>query len=65
MAYGRNQRARRALLPTPPRAVPPQAPRHSTAQAVALLDIRFPWLCEAEKRHFRKPSPALNKGSAG
>jgi hypothetical protein len=65
-AYGRNQRARRALLPTPPRAVPPQAaPRHSTAEAVAMLDTRFPWLRGAEKRHFRKPSPALNKGSAG
>jgi hypothetical protein len=64
-AYGRNQRARRALLPTPPRAVPPQAAaRHSTAEAVAMLDTRFPWLRGAEKRHFRQQFPHVNNSIA-
>ena len=67
-AYGRNLRARRSLLPTPPPAVLPRAaqvaPRPATAEAVALLDTRFPWLRGAEKRRLRKPSPDLNKGSA-
>jgi hypothetical protein len=53
-AYGRNLRARRALLPTPPAALAPcDAPRQTTAQAIALLDSRFPWLRCAEKR--RRP----------
>jgi hypothetical protein len=44
-AYGRNQRARRALLPPSP-AVPrqPVAKGETTAQAVTALDVRFPWL---------------------
>ena len=54
-AYGRNQRARRAriaLLPTPPAAVPfPAPPQETTATAIALLDARFPWLRCAERRH--------------
>ena len=50
-AFGRNQRARRAVLPTPPAAVAPNAALpESTAEAVAVLDARFPWLRCAEKR---------------
>jgi hypothetical protein len=62
-AYGRNQRARRALLPPSP-AVPrlPVATGESTAQAVAVLDARFPWLRCAERRHSIKPSSARSKG---
>ena len=55
-AFGRNQRLRRALLPTPPPATPvslPAVPRHTTAEAVAALDARFPWLRGAEKRTTR------------
>jgi hypothetical protein len=61
--YGRNQRARRALLPPSP-AVPllPVATQESTAQAVAALDARFPWLRCAEKRHSLKPASARSKG---
>jgi hypothetical protein len=61
-AYGRNQRARRALLPAS-RAIPrlPVAREETTAQAVAALDVRFPWLRCAEKRNSRK-SPARKKG---
>jgi hypothetical protein len=61
-AYGRNQRARRALLHPSP-AVPrlPVAKGETTAQAVAALDARFPWLCCAEKRHSGK-SPARKRG---
>ena len=56
-AYGRNQRARRALLP-PCLAVPlPVARGESTAQAVATLDARFPWLHRAEKRDSLKLAP--------
>jgi hypothetical protein len=44
-AYGRNQRARRALLPTPPPAIPVRrVPGQTTAEAIALLDAQFPWL---------------------
>ena len=54
-AYGRNQRARRALLPPPTPVDPPQAaPRQTAAEAVALLDTRFPWLRGAEKRRVRQ-----------
>jgi hypothetical protein len=50
-AYGRNQRARRALLATAPAAVAPRtAPGTSIAESMALLDARFPWLRGAEKR---------------
>jgi hypothetical protein len=49
-AYGRNQRARRALM----RAQPPPVPQRtalceSTAQAMAALDAQFPWLRCAER----------------
>jgi hypothetical protein len=56
-AHGRNQRARRALMPTPPAATPLRsAPQQSTAEAVAVLDAQFPWLSGAEHRHFRNHS---------
>jgi hypothetical protein len=50
-AHGRNQRARRALMPTPPAATPLRsAARQSTAGAVAVLDAQFPWLRCVERR---------------
>ena len=51
-AFGRNQRLRRARLPTtPPDAVPRSAPLlPTTAEAIALLDAQFPWLRAAERR---------------
>jgi hypothetical protein len=52
-AFGRNQRARRALI-SPPKAVPVPlraALRPTTAEAIALLDTQFPWLRGAEKRN--------------
>src|ERR1700692_860865 len=50
--FGRNQRLRRALLPTtPPDAVPLRAALlPTTAQAIAMLDAQFPWLRAAERR---------------
>ena len=49
--YARNQRARRALLSTPPEVVPPRAtPPATAAESIAVLDARFPWLRGAEKR---------------
>ena len=56
--HGRNQRARRALMPTPPAATPLRnAPQQSTAEAVAALDAQFPWLCAAEERRSRNQPP--------
>ena len=47
-AYGRNQRARRALVATQPEAVPPPAlPQQTTAEAIHLLDA----LRVSDKRH--------------
>jgi len=61
-AYARNQRARRALMPTPPPAIPlGSTPRQSTADAVAALDARFPWLRCAEKQRSRKLPPTRLK----
>src|ERR1035441_9494953 len=41
-AYGRNQRARRALVAAPPEAVPPLAVSWQTAaEAIHLLDTQF------------------------
>ena len=61
-AYARNQRARRALMPTPAAVTPlGSAPRQSTAEAVAALDARFPWLRFAEKRRSRKLPPTRLK----
>src|SRR5450631_3837819 len=52
-AYGRNQRARRALMPTLPPATPlGEASRQSTADAVAVLDAQFPWLRCVERRRY-------------
>jgi hypothetical protein len=48
--YGRNQRARRALMRAQPPPVPQRAaPGESTAQAMAALDAQFPWLRCAER----------------
>jgi len=50
-AYGRSQRARRALGATPPPAVPPcAASPATTAESIIVLDARFPWLRGAEKQ---------------
>jgi hypothetical protein len=58
-AHGRNQRARRALMPTPRASVPVPAPiGQSTAVAVAALDAQFPWLRAAEKRRSQNRSPS-------
>ena len=61
-AYGRNQRARRALLArtpvTPPTVQPCAIPGPTAAEAVALLDKQFPWLRAAEKRAGRKTASA-------
>ena len=61
-AFGRNERARRALLPASVPTLPPPAPPGQTtaAEAVAMLDARFPWLQGAEKRQSaRRRSPAF------
>jgi len=51
-AYGRNQRLRRALLAASPKATPAgRLPQKNTADSIALLDARFPWLRGAEKRN--------------
>ena len=50
-AFGRNQRARRARLTTPPQAVPVRAAlSETTAKAISVLDVQFPWLRFAENR---------------
>ena len=51
-AFGRNQRLRRARLPTaPPDTIPLRAALlPTTAEAIALLDAQFPWLRAAERR---------------
>src|ERR1700719_4661684 len=54
-AYGRNQRARRALMPPPPAIPLRRVPGQTTAEAITLLDAQFPWLRRAEKRLSRKP----------
>ena len=48
-AYSRNQRARRALLPTPPQPMP-LTPTETAAEAIRALDTQFPWLRGAEKQ---------------
>src|ERR1039457_5413201 len=54
-AYGRNLRARRALMPTQLEAAPPRATlAQSTAEAVAGLAAQSPWLSGAEHRRSRK-----------
>ena len=65
-AYGRNQRVRRTLAPTPPEAVPSRAaPQETAAKSIQLLDARFPWLRGAEKplsrnQAWRGPRPDLS-----
>ena len=60
--HGRNQRARRVLLPTAPAAVPLRAPpRQTTAESIAVLDARFPWLRCAEKP-FGEPRVEVSAG---
>jgi hypothetical protein len=62
--FGRNERLRRALLPPPTPATVslPAVPRHTTAEAVAALDARFPWLRGAEKREAARRRPAQATG---
>jgi|SRR5580704_13721665 hypothetical protein len=49
-AYGRNQRARRALAATPPETVPPAAvPGKTAAQSIHSLDAQFPWAARRGK----------------
>jgi hypothetical protein len=51
-AYGRNQRLRRALLPTPSEPAPLHVPpRQTTAEAIAMLDAQFPWLSGCAGTH--------------
>ena len=62
-ANARNQRARRALVATPPEVVPPPAlPQQTTAEDIHLLDNQFPWLRSAERKRSRNrewiPAPA-------
>ena len=53
-AYGRNQRIRRALLPTRPMTLPPPAVAQETAAtAIQLLDTQFPWLRGVERQRSR------------
>jgi hypothetical protein len=61
-AFGRNQRLRRAPLPTPPPATAalPALPRHTTAEAISELDARSPWLRGAERR----PGPGRRANAA-
>jgi hypothetical protein len=67
--FGRNQRARRALMPLPPAAVPLRAaPRQTTAEAIALLDAQFTpegrkRLAEAMKRRWavKRAASAVKK----
>jgi hypothetical protein len=54
-AFGRNERARRALMPASSEAATPRLPaRQTTADAIASLDRQFSWLRNAEKRHSRR-----------
>jgi hypothetical protein len=56
-AFGRNQRARRALLAIRPEVVPLRVVSRTTAaDGIAILDARFPWLRGAEKRLSLKPA---------
>ena len=65
-AYGRNLRARRALMPKQQESVPPRTtPGQSTAEAVAALDAQFPWLLSAEKRRSRKQTSPVQCACRG
>ena len=69
-AYGRKQRARRALIalmPKPPQALRPR--QTTTAEAVALLDAQFPWLAvrkSAARYATSNPAPSsIDKSACG
>ena len=48
--YGRNQRARRALLQALPQVAQRRTPPRETAtEAIRSLDAQFPWLAGAER----------------
>jgi hypothetical protein len=65
-AYGRNQRARRALLPTPPQVVPVRAnPQETAAKAIRSLNAQFPWLQGAEKQPARTRRTPCASGALG
>jgi hypothetical protein len=61
-AFGRNECLPRALLPppTPASASLPAIRCHTTAEAVAAPDARFPWLRGADRREAmrRRHAPA-------
>jgi hypothetical protein len=40
--FGRNHRARRALMPPPPPALPGAEAKETTGAAIATLDAQFP-----------------------
>jgi hypothetical protein len=65
-AFGRNQRARRALnaiMPTPSEAATPRVVAWQTAaEAITLLDSQFPWLSGAENRHSSRMQIARRHG---
>jgi len=62
-AHGRNQRARRALLPPP--MLPRPVPQETGAEAIARLDAQFPWLRGAEKRRTPPRPRPLRAASLG
>jgi hypothetical protein len=66
-AFGRNQRARRALIAPIPTSSEAATPRlvawQTTAEAIALLDSQFPWLSGAENRHSRRMHIPRRHGS--
>jgi hypothetical protein len=67
-AYGRNQRARRALMPPPPAIPVRRVPGQTTAEAITLLDAQFPWLSECacgtpKGMKTRRTSPAESRGN--
>ena len=65
-AFGRNQRARRALTPAPPEVLPlPALARETTAEAIAVLDSQFPWLRRAENEHSRRDQIARRHFGSG
>jgi hypothetical protein len=47
--YGRNQRARRALVQALPQVARRTPPRETAAEAIRSLDAQFPWLAGAER----------------
>jgi hypothetical protein len=65
-ANARNQRARRALVPTPLQPVPPRsAPKKTATEAILLLDAQFPWLRGAEERGTTRRAKRQQKAAKG